>query len=304
MDSLLPLEIELAERLIEHFLPGFVFTDEPQHDSVYWVDLKLAQAPLRLARMPSRALPSQRYFKPGPAHEAIRNLLNTLERGGDIPADINLGGQYYPKTLIPVVRHLAVYLAPVPPQRKHDRHRVKHRMAVLNGLVNAYVAFSGEFGGKPAGLQMESWVAENVSRGGFGAVVSDMPADWLKVGALVAMQPEGGENWLLGIVRRYHRVTESNARAGIETLARQALAVEVKPRAASSYAALPGVPALIIEEGCAAGEVHIVLPPASFDLRETLEYGVQEKRYALTPVALLEQTTDFELARYRQAVIG
>lgn len=304
MDSLLPLEIELAERLIEHFLPSFVFTAEPQHDSVYWVDLKLAQAPLRLARMPAQALPSQRYFKPGPAHEAIRTLLNTLELGGDIPAEINLGGQYYPKTLIPVVRHLAVYLAPIPPQRKHDRHRVKHRMTVLNGLVNAYAAFSAESGGQPAGLPMESWVAENVSRGGFGAVVSDMPADWLKVGALLAMQPEGGENWLLGIVRRYHRVTENNARAGIETLARQALAVEVKPRTASSYAALPGVPALLIEEDCAAGEIHVVLPPANFDLRETLEYAAQGKRYTLTPVALLEQTADFELARYRQSVIG
>lgn len=27
MDSLLPLEIELADRLIAHFLPGFVFTE-------------------------------------------------------------------------------------------------------------------------------------------------------------------------------------------------------------------------------------------------------------------------------------
>lgn len=304
MDSLLPLEIELTQRLIEHFLPGFVFTAEPLHDSVYWVDLKLAQAPLRLARMPSRALPSQRYFKPGPAHEAISSLLNLLERGSDIPAEINLGGQYAPKTLIPVLRHLAVYLAPIPPQRKHDRHHIKHRMAVLNGLANAYAAFSGELAGKPGSPQMESWVAEDVSRGGFGAVVSDMPADWLKVGAVLAMQPAGGENWLLGIVRRYHRLSERTARAGIETLARQALAVEVKPRAASSYAALPGVPTLIIEEGCAAGEVHVLLPPTHFDLRETLEYTVQGKRYALSPVALLEQTTEIDLARYRQTLIA
>ncbi|MDP3540670.1 MAG: hypothetical protein Q8S26_18380 [Azonexus sp.] len=304
MDSLLPLEIELAERLIEHFLQSFIFTVEALHDSVYWVDLKLAQQPLRLARMPEQALPTQRFFKPGPAHEALKELLNNLERGGDIPPEISLGGQFYPKTLIPVLRHLTAYLAAVPPQRKHDRHRVKHRMSVLNGLVNAYVAVSGEFGGRPAGLSMESWVVENVSRGGFGAIVSEMPADWLKVGALLAMQPEGGENWLLGIVRRYHRASESDARAGIETLARQALAVEVKPRAASSYAAVPGVPALVVLEGCAAGEVLAVLPPNTFDLRENLEYTSQGKRYQLTPVALQEHTADFELARYRLSDIG
>lgn len=304
LDSLLPLEIELAERLIGHFLPSFVFSVEALHDSVYWVDLKLAQPPQRLARMPGRALPSQRFFKPGPAHDALKSLLSTLERGGDVPADINLGGVYYPKALIPVLRHLVTYLAPIPPQRRHDRHRVKHRMAVLNGLVNAYVAFSGDFGGRPAGLPMESWVVENVSRGGFGAVVSDIPADWLKVGALLALQPEGGENWLLGIVRRYHRVTENDARAGIETLALHAMAVEVKPRTASSYAAVPGIPALIIEEGGAPGEVLVVLPASSFDLRENLEYSAQGKRYQLIPVAMQEQTADFELARYRQKAIG
>jgi hypothetical protein len=304
MDSLLPLEIELAERLIAHFLPQFVFTAEAVHDSVYWVDLTLAQAPQRLARMPEQVLPTLRFFKPGPAHAALESLLTTLQRGGDIPPEINFGGQYYPKTVIPVLRHLATYLAPIPPQRKHDRHRVKHRVAVLNGLVNAFVAFSGEFGGRPAGLQIESWVVENVSRGGFGAVVSDIPADWLKVGALLALQPEGGENWLVGIVRRYHRAAENDARVGIETLARQAVAVELRQRTASSYAAVGGVPALLVLEGSAPGEVRVVLPPMTFDLRESLEYTAGGKRHLLTPVALVEQTADFELGRYRQETVG
>lgn len=304
MDSLLPQEIELAERLIAHFLPGFVFAADAQHDSVYWIDLTLAQGPLRLARMPGQASPTQRFFKPGAGHPAMQALLTTLERGGDIPPDINLGGQYHAKALIPVLRHLAAYLAPVPPQRRHDRHRVKHRMAVMNGLVNAFVAFSGEFGGRPAGLQMESWVVENVSRGGFGAVVSSIPAEWLKVGALLAMQPEGGENWLLGIVRRYHRQTESDARVGIEALARQAVSVELKPRTASTYAAVSGVPALIVLDSLAGGELRVVLPPATFDLRESLEYTRDGKRQLLTPVALVEQSADFELGRYRLSLIG
>lgn len=304
LDSLLPLEIELAERLIEHFLPHFGFSSETERDSVYWVDLQLAQPPLRLAQMPQKLQPSQRFFKPGPAHQAILALLNSLEQTGDVPPEINLGGQYYAKAMIPVVRHLATYLAPVPPQRKHDRHRVKHRMSVLNGLINAFVAFSGEFGGRPAGLQMESWVVENVSRGGFGVVLSNIPEEWLKVGALIAMQPEGGENWLLGIIRRYHRLTNSEARVGIEALARQAVSVELKVRTASSYASVAGTPALLILDGNAPGEVRVVLPLASFDLRENLEYTKDGQRQILTPVALLEQTSDFELARYRLSAIA
>jgi hypothetical protein len=304
MDSLLPLEIDLAERLIGHFLPQFVFTAGAQHDSVYWVDLTLPQPPLRLARMPAQALPTQRFFKPGPAHAAIQSVLDILQRGGDIPPDINFGGQYHPKILIPVLRHLTVYLAPIPPQRKHDRHHVKHRMVVANGLINVVVAFSGQFGSRPVMPQMESWVVENVSRGGFGAVVSDIPADWLKIGALLAIQPGGGENWLLGIVRRYRRITEIDARVGIETLARHAVLVDLKPRMASSYAAVPGVSALLMHEGSEPGEVRVVLPPASFNLQEVLEYTADGKRQLLTPVALIEQSADYALARYRLSIIG
>lgn len=299
LDSLLPLEIELAERLIEHFLPHFGFTGEAEQDSVYWVDLQQAQPPLRLAQMPKMWQPSQRFFKPGPAHNEILALLDALEQTGDVPPAINLGGQYYAKAMIPVVRHLATYLAPIPPQRKHDRHRVKHRMAVLSGRINAFLAFSGKFGGQAAALQMESWVVENVSRGGFGVVLSDIPVERLQVGALIAMQPEGGENWLLGIIRRYHRLTNNEVQVGIEALARQAVSVELKVRTASSYAAVAGTPALLILDGNAPGEVRAVLPLASFDLRESLEYTKDGQRQILTPVALLEQTNDFELARYR-----
>ncbi|HEX6734168.1 MAG TPA: hypothetical protein VF096_05100 [Azonexus sp.] len=304
MDSLLPLEIELAERLIEHFLAGFVFTAEIQHDCVYWVDLAQPLPPQRLARMPPAVQPSQRFFKPGTAHAEIGELLHSLERGDEVPADIKLGAQYYGRTLIPVLRHLSAYLAPVPPQRRHDRHRVKHRMSVLNGLVNAFVAFSGEFGGRPAGLQMESWVVDNVSRGGFGAVVSNIPADWLRVGALLALQPEGGDNWLLGIVRRYHRASESDARVGIEALARQAFSVELKVRTASSYAAVSGTPALLLENRGEPGDVRVVLPPASFDLQECLECTIDGQRCLLSPAALIEQTPDYELARYRLGRLG
>ncbi|WP_226441275.1 hypothetical protein [Quatrionicoccus australiensis] len=304
MDSLMPLEIELAERLIMHFLPSFIFANVAHEDSVYWVDLHLAQPPLRLARMPARAEPSQRFFKPGEANAAMRAVLHDLEQGGDIPPDINLGGQYQVRAVLPVLRHLAAYLAPIPPQRRHDRHRVKHRMSVMNGLVNAFVVFSGEFGGRPAGLPIESWVVENVSRGGFGAVLSNISAEWLRVGALLALQPDGGDNWLLGIVRRYHRETESEARVGIQALARQVCSVEVTPRTASKYGAAASLPSLLIEDGCEAGEVRLVLPPNSFDLRESLDYSRNGQRFLLAPVALLEQTGEYELARYRRGLIS
>ncbi|MDE2442232.1 MAG: hypothetical protein KGP14_14535, partial [Betaproteobacteria bacterium] len=169
---------------------------------------------------------------------------------------------------------------------------------------NSFVVFSGEFGGRPAGLPVESWVVENVSRGGFGAVLGDVPGEWLKVGALVALQPEGGDNWLVGIVRRYHRLSESEAKVGIEALARQVEAQEVRVRSASSYGAAATTPALLLRDGGDAGELRIILPFGSFSLRESLEYACEGQRLLLEPVALIEQTLDYELARYRQTVLG
>lgn len=304
LDSLLPVEIEVAERLIAHFLPGFVYTEKALMDSVYWSDLSLAQPPQRLARMPAKAERTQRFIKPGTAYDEMLAMLDGLERGGDVPAEISLDAAYPAKLLVRVLRHLTAYLAPIPPQRQHDRHRVKHRMSVLHGLVNAFVVFSGEFGGRPAGLQMESWVVENVSRGGFGAVLGNVPQEWLRVGALIAMQPEGGENWLVGVIRRCHRETESDARVGIQVLARQVVSAELRVRAASSYAAVAGVPALLLLDSNPADELRVVLPPSTFDLRESLEYASDGRRFLLSPVALVEQTGDYEIARYRQSVVG
>lgn len=299
MDSLMPVEIELAERLIAHFLPQFVFTSQDQPNSVYWVDVVQPKAPLRMAIRPKELTPTLRFFRPGEAHAAAQTLLNDLERGVDLPADVLLGGQYPPKTVMPVLRHLVANWSEVPPQRQHQRHRVKHRMSVLPGLANALVVFSGEFSDRPAGLPIESWVVEDVSRGGFGAQVTDIRADWLKVGAMISLQPEGGNNWLMGIVRRYLRETETEARAGIETLSHQVVAVEVRPKAASSYAAVSGMPALWLRDGNAASEARLLMPPATFDVRESMEFQHEGKRMLLTPLALLEHTTDYEIARYR-----
>lgn len=302
MDSLLPGEIELAERLIVHFLPGFVFGPERHPESICWVDLSQARPPQRLLRAPRELTPTLRYFRPADAFGQLLGLVADLERGGDVPPDINLGGQYHPRVVLPVLHHLANYWSPAPPKRKFDRHRVKHRLSVLHGLGNALVVFSGDSARPPTVPEMESWVVENVSRSGFGAVFADARVEWPKVGELLVMQPEGGENWLLGIVRRYHRANDQEARVGIEALARHATALELRPRTASSYGAAAGIPAVLIDDGNEPGEIRVVLPVATFDLRESLEFVRDGKRMLLSPVAVAEQTADYEIARYRLRV--
>lgn len=301
MESLLPLEIELADRLIARFVDHFVFSAEPLPNSVCWLDLALAQPPVRLLRLPAAISPTLRFFQPGRAAAGMAALAAEIDAGRGLPPELDLGGSQPVGVLSAVLAHLGSHLSPRPPQRRFDRHRVKHRMSVLHGLVNALVVFSGDFGGRPAGLPMESWVVENVSRGGFGASLNAIPADWLKVGVLVALQPEGGENWLLGVVRRYWREAEDSARVGIETLARQVAAVELRPRMASSYGAAATVPALWLRDGESGDEIQLLLPPAVFAPGEGLEmeHGGEVRR--LEPAAFSERNADYQVARYRLA---
>lgn len=300
MDSLMPLEIELADRLIAHFLPNFVFSMDCLPDSVYWVDAASGSPPVRLARHPDRMTSTLRFFSPGAAALALDDLMHTVERG-QVPENINLGGPCAPKVLLPVLKHLAMYWSPQPPLREHQRHSVKARIAVLHGFDDCFTEFAGDLARLGKERNAESWVVENVSLGGFGAGVDDLRGEWLKVGTLLSIQPEGGDNSVLGAVRRYSKDTDSRASVGIQSLSKQALSVELRPRT-TGISVIGAIPGIWLRESCAPGEARMVMPFASFDLRESLELKHNGRNYLLTPIELEESGSDYEIARYREHV--
>jgi hypothetical protein len=302
MDSLMPLEIELAERLVAHFHPDFVFSSVRLSDNAFWVDAASGLPPARMARRPDHSAPGLRYFSPGGAAGALNELISSVERG-QIPVEINLGGQYRANVVLPVLRHLALYWAPDPPQREFPRHSVKTRIAVLQGFDDCFTVFAGNVARLGKERAAASWVVENVSLGGFGARVDDLGGgfggDALKLGALLCIQPEGGENWLLGVLRRFNKDSAAQARVGIEALSKRAQSVELRPRT-SGFSATGTFPGILLGEGHAPGEARIVLPSMSFNLRQNLELALEGRRYLLTPIELEEAGSHFEIGRYRE----
>lgn len=298
MDSLMPLQIELADRLIAHFLPHFVLQEDCRRDSVFWVDTASGSAPVRLARPPAAGRGGLRYFSPGTALEALEALLHVVERG-EIPADLNLGGDYAQRALLPVLRHLRLYWAKRPPQRRHQRHPVKTRMRVLHGFDDAYAVFSGALPRVESAADMESWVVENVSLGGFRAHVDDVASERVNIGALLCVQPEGGENWMLGVARRFRRHGPGRCSLGVQVLSRQALSIELRPRR-SGFAAAVAIPGIWLQESNDHGVLRIVLPLAGFNVREPLEFSHQGRDHMLTPLELEEAGGEYEIAHFRE----
>lgn len=295
LDALRPAEMELAEILLGYFLAFFDFSEKARHDSIYWVDLAVPQAPQRLAKVPARAELSQRFFKAGDAFAAMGELLSQLERGDPLPEGIKLNGlQFTTAEIIANLRHLVAYLSPEPPLRRFERHRVSHRMAVVEGFANIHRALLG-------GVEPEkaiNWHVENVSRGGFGAVFKP-GAEVPRIGDILAMQPEGGENWLLGAIRRCRRDDEGNLHVGIEVLTRKVLSVGLRSSATPSYAIVAKTPGVLLDDGNFPGEVRMMLPPASYSARDSLDATVNGQKQLLTPIALLAQGGDYVLARFR-----
>jgi hypothetical protein len=300
MGSLMPIEIDLADRLVAHFQPQFIFSKDCLPDSVYWVDAASGSPPTRLARRPDRLTKTLRFFSPGTVPQALNELTRIVERG-DVPADLNLGGEYPAKILLPVLRHLALYWDPEPPQREHPRHAVKTRISVLQGFDDCFTVFAGDVARLGKERTAESWVVENVSLGGFGASVDDLGGDWLRIGALISMHPEGGENWVLGVVRRYSKDSEKHASVGIQALSKHAASIELRPRTAG-FSATGAIPGIWLRESDSPGEARVVLPPGSFDVRESLEFVHESRNYLLAPIELEETGSSFEIGHYREHV--
>lgn len=303
LDSLRPQEIDLADRLIAYLLSSFEFGSEKMPGSLFWVDASLSNPPGRMGTCPENTAPGMRFFHPGVAVERLNGLIADLEHGRELPREIDPEKHCPSNMVLLTMRHLLAYWSANPPQRVHDRHPVTHQVSVLHGLVSCLVIFSPEFGGRPAGLPLESWVVDNVSRGGFGVTVEHIKGDWLKVGALLALRSDLVEGWVVAVVRRYHRIGDTGAQVGMATLSRRVACVDLRLRTPPGGIPSPrNEPGLWLQDNGGQGEVILVLPPQTFDPKNNLEFDYKGRLVLLAPTALLEQGSGYEIAQYRATV--
>ncbi len=298
MDSLQPQQIELADRLIAHLLSRFVLVADSRPQSVFWIDAAAGTLPTRLVRPPVVASPGLRFFSPGSALSVVEELIPIVERG-EVPEDLNLGAEYPPKVLLPVLRHLRYHWAPLPPQRQHPRYAVNTPATVLYGFDASYKVFAGSVPTAEAGKNADVWMVENVSLSGLSVALGSSRDGRVKLGALLCLQPEGGDNWLLGVVRRFTRLPGERVSLGIQVLARQAQSLQLRPRR-SGFAGVLGEPGIWLVDGASPGVIRILLPLGGFNVREAVEFTAGGRRRMVTPAELEESGVDYEIGRYRE----
>lgn len=294
-DSLLPLEVEVAERLIDYFGPYFAISAAHTPENAYWIDLSKSMGPVRFVRAPQPA-PTMRYLGASAALAELERLIDTIQDSGAVPSILKLGGDYATDSVVEVLRHLAMYWSPDIPERKHPRHSVKSRLSVAHGFDSVMrvldAAHSLDF--DPSAV--ESWIVENVSAGGFGAVIPQVKGDWLRVGVMVALQPEGGNNWVLGLVRRVNKTDNNQARVGIQTLSKA-------PVVSQFSVGTTGEQGIMLKgTGVENLESNVALRTGVFAPTQNLEADRNGRHYVYMPVGLLERGEDYDIGRYREMI--
>ncbi len=303
-DGLSPMRQEIAERAVAHFSSGFRVAQQPGPGCGYCFDIAGGKPPFRVVG--EKALPATaRYFGAGDALDELRKVEAVIRETGAIPSTVHLGGTYDNDTVLPVLRHLISYWSDDAPARNTQRRQTATRMTVLHGMTEILQTLDPAHSDEldfSTDSSAESWIVENVSDGGCGAIIPAAKSDWVRVGALIGVKTEIAQHWGIGIIRRVTRDEHQQRRVGVQVLSKVAIPVRVGKSGgafSSGPAATTDSALLLSTTPDGNGEVGVVLRDGIFSSRDSFDMVVNNKAYLLMPSRLAEGGEDFDWAMFK-----
>ncbi|HKA44788.1 MAG TPA: hypothetical protein VKF40_22580 [Burkholderiales bacterium] len=304
-DGLPPMRQQIAERAVAQFADAIRLSDAPEGCN-YCFDLSEPKPPVRLYQGAATSK-TMLFFGAGDALSNLRQLTRQVVETGAIPKDINLGGTYEKDIVIGTLRHLEQYWSDTPPARSSERRKTTARITVVPGfneIIDMIDPASSDALDFSEDRSAESWLVENVSDGGYGAMIPTLKADWIKVGSLIGVQSEGKGYWGIGMIRRITRDERQQRRVGIQLLSRTAIPIKLARSSSGVMSGFnigrePGSAILLSTAPDEQGEVGVVMREGIFNARDTLEMVVREKAYRLVPCRMIEGGEDFDWAKFR-----
>jgi hypothetical protein len=302
-DGLLPAGQDIAERLVAHFAGEFRIATTPG-GCTHGFDLALSRPPVRLFKE-IEPVETLRFFGSGDALGGLDRLAAQIAAGGSVPPEIDLGGACDPELVRGVVKHLAQTWADRPSARKAERRQTAGRITVLPGLSEIHRVFKPsagddlDFQSHPAA---ESWIVDNVSDIGYGAIIPAKMGDWIRVGVLVGVRNEMSESWAVGLVRRITIDEHQQRRVGIQLLTNAAHPVglcKADTQTSLNFDITVDQAILLSASPDAEGEVGVLLGRGAFKADEKLDMTFREQTIRLEPSGIVEAGEDFEWAKFK-----
>ncbi|WP_374340418.1 hypothetical protein [Methyloversatilis sp.] len=285
-EGLIADSVRLAEQLTGYFAARYSMSSTIERGSTHWLDANQPAPPLRLVRAPLQ-VDGIRFFSGIAAADASLALARRVE-GGESPDSLNLIDGVPQEQLARLLRHLAVNWALDPPTRQYRRHSLGGALAVANGIKHLHHVLRGA----RDEAVIYRWEMSDASLGGIGATAPTASAEWVRVGSLVGMQPSGGDNWLVGVVRRYLRGRDARGTVGIETLSTTARPLEVFSERQSGEA-------VALDDPVTGAVVRLAINGTGYSAEYPLHASINGRHVRLDPVELIERGSNFDLARFR-----
>jgi len=305
-EGLPPLRQEIAERTAALLAAGFRIAARPD-GCTHYVDLASPGPAVRLFKGAEHR-DSLRYFGAGKGLADVLQAIEKTRETGALPQSLNLGAEYTKEEVVGTLRQLAQYWSDKPPARRSERRPSAGRLTVVPGLKDILAALDPseddtlDFSAGQRLSSGESWIVENVSDGGYGAVIPTVASDWIRVGTLVGLHSEASKHWGVGLIRRMLRDQQQQRHVGIEVLTRTAIPVKLSQAQTLSFTGgdRDSERAILLPAGPdARGEVGVIMRHGRFNGRDGLDMMVSDKSYRLTPIRLVEGGEDFDWARFK-----
>jgi hypothetical protein len=300
--SMLPEQIEVAERLVAHCAPHFLIGARPSESMRYFIDLHADAGPHRMplsGRIPATA----RAFGAGNAIGELQRILERLDAGQLTRGELGLSQEFDFELIRAAARHLLRYWDPPLPDRRSARQQESARIDVVYDFDEVTAKVGAIALQSPFVAEQETWLIENHSPHGLRARVPSPQGLWITVGSLVAFRQADDSLWSVGVVRRLKRKRDEAREVAVETLARGGSAVTVLPRIAGKdkdKAADQGVLSVLLPGSAGASEeVRLLSPPGTFSDTMPLEMRAYDRAYVLFPIELVETGADFQIARFK-----
>jgi hypothetical protein len=305
-EGLPPLRQEIAERTAAHLAPGFRISTKPD-GCTHCVDLASPGPSVRLFKgvVPKGTL---RFFGAGKGLVELNQLIGKIRGTGAVPENVNLGGSHGMDNVIGTFRHLAQYWSDQPPARGSERRQTAGRITVVPGLRDIVKTLDPsdddtlDFSLSQPAVSGESWIVEDVSDGGYGAIIPTVKSDWIRVGTMVGVQSEASKYWGLGLIRRIVRDEKEQRHVGIQVLTTTAIPVKISLSQTLSFtdADRDTERAILLSTGPdSRGEIGVVMRGGLFNGRDSLNMTVRDQSFLLMPVSLVEGGDDFDWAKFK-----
>ncbi len=305
-DTLQPPELDLATRLVDHFAKHFVIAEAPFEGCTHWIDMHNPGPPVRTSRAPPEGA-SARYIGAGQALGELAAVEAQFAYSGAMPPELVYYDDQDDQVLLKVIKHLALDWAGKTQARKDERRKVTSRVTVVPGLPEIFRALdfavndSLDFTDQPTA---ESWIVEDASEGGYGAVIPSVAGDWVEVGSLIGIEGASIRDWGIGVIRRVNRLDGNQQRVGVQRLGSGAQLVTLEqksPRAdAKSTERAVSEPAVLITRDPESQEqVELIVRSGMFTNLERTEMLLDDRKFRLKPTKIVERSARAERVSFQ-----